>query len=155
MKPHSIYVAAVGGDDKEIAQTIWKYAGSGCDFNGNTNVIIYDENYAHPKPKYEVSFIRPGNINLHLRVRVRAGGSSFYEKAVKDAVTDIFQNRRKGKIGATVYAVDFVCGLNVIEGVTLVSVEIGTNAGNLGGYVTAPIDKIPVIRQENIQVVEE
>ncbi|MFY1028342.1 baseplate J/gp47 family protein, partial [Actinobacillus seminis] len=31
--PHSIYVAVLGGDDKEIAKTIWTFAGSGCDFN--------------------------------------------------------------------------------------------------------------------------
>ena len=37
LSPHSIYVAAIGGDDDDIAQAIYNSVSAGCDYNGNTN----------------------------------------------------------------------------------------------------------------------
>lgn len=152
IKPHSIYVAVVGGKDEEIAREIWKFAGNGCDFTGNTTVKIYDESYAHPKPSYTVSFTRPANQAVFFRVNVQAGGGSGYEQKIKDALTEYFKTRQKNRIGATVYAIDFIPALSGIDGIHLVSVEIGLSEGNYGSFITAGIDKVPVLSAGNIQV---
>ncbi|UOO77916.1 baseplate J/gp47 family protein [Neisseria sp. Dent CA1/247] len=153
LKPHSLYVAVVGGNDDEIARKIWKFAGSGCDFTGNTTVTVLDESYAHPKPSYSISFTRPSNAPIYFRVKVQSGGDLGYEKIMKDALIDAFRRRGKNKIGATIYAVDFVAPLSGMSGVNLVSVEVGLSNSNYASHVVANIDKIPVLSPENIQVV--
>lgn len=153
LKPHSLYVAVVGGKNEDIAREIWKFAGNGCDFNGNTDVTVHDEIYAHPKPSYSISFTRPASAPIYFRVKVQSGGALGYEKMMKDALVEAFKKRGKSKIGATIYAVDFVAPLAVIDGVNLISVEVGLSSGTYSSHVTANIDKIPILSSENIQVV--
>lgn len=153
LKPHSLYVAVVGGKDEDIAREIWKFAGNGCDFNGNTNVTIYDEIYSHPKPSYDISFTRPTNAPIYFRVKVQSGGQIQYEQLIKKSLLAAFGDGRKSKIGATIYAVDFVPSLAAINGVNLISVEVGLNRDNYSSHITANIDKIPVLSADNIQVI--
>lgn len=155
LKPHSLYVAAVGGKNEEIAREIWKYAGNGCDFTGNTTVTVLDESYAHPKPSYSISFTRPANAPVYFRVKVRDGGTFGYEQEVKAALLSSFRNKRKNKIGATIYAIDFAVSLASIPNLNLISVEVGFSNRSYSDRVTANIDKIPVLSSENIQVVAE
>ena len=52
---NSILVSVVGGNPEEIAKTILSKAGSGCSFNGNTEIIVTDsENYSSRPPEYTV-----------------------------------------------------------------------------------------------------
>ena len=43
LKPHSIFVAVVGGENADIAKAIYDNLSAGCDYNGNTNVDITNE----------------------------------------------------------------------------------------------------------------
>ena len=125
LKPHSIYVAAVGGSDKEIAETILRYAGSGCDFNGNTEITVYDDNYSAPKPAYQVSFMRPAELPVYFRIKVERGAALGFQTALKQAVINAFNNGQ-ARIGATLYAIGYVQPLvQAVPDIRILDVEIG------------------------------
>lgn len=65
LKPHSVYVAVVGGDDDDIARALYDTVSAGCDYNGNTEVEITDPNTGAAEI---VAFNRPAEMDVYLRV---------------------------------------------------------------------------------------
>lgn len=150
LKPHSIYVAAVGGDDTAVAEAVLRYAGSGCDFNGNTEITVYDHSYNDPKPAYQVAFMRPVELSVYFRIKIERGAFVGAETAIKQAVIAAF----KGRIGANLYAIGYVSPVvKAVPNVHVLDVEIGLSAGSMGNSVAVGIDQTPVVRAENIEVV--
>lgn len=154
LKPHSLYVAVVGGDPKEIGKTILTYAGNGCDFNGNTEVTLYDDMYLEPKPSYTISFMRPLPANVYFKVKVSKTSTIIgYEEIIRKAIVS-FNKRKKARIGSTLYATHYIS--SIIEALptsNILSVEIGNALESLGTQVTFGIDQQPIISEENIMVV--
>ena len=150
LKPHSIYVAAVGGDDTAVAEAVLRYAGCGCDFNGNTEITVYDHSYNDPKPAYQVAFMRPAELSVYFRIKIERGAFVGAETAIKQAVIASF----KGRIGANLYAIGYVAPVvQAVPNVHVLDVEIGLSAGSMGNSVAVGIDQTPVVRAENIEVV--
>ena len=150
LKPHSIYVAAVGGDDTAVAEAVLRYAGSGCDFNGNTEITVYDHSYNDPKPAYQVAFMRPNELPVYFRIKIERGAFIGADTAIKQAVIAAF----KGRIGANLYAIGYVAPVvQAVPNVHVLDVEIGLSAGSMGNSVAVGIDQTPVVRAENIEVV--
>ena len=150
LKPHSIYVAAVGGDDTAVAEAVLRYAGSGCDFNGNTEITVYDHSYNDPKPAYQVSFMRPNELPVYFRIKIERGAFIGADAAIKQAVINAF----KGRIGANLYAIRYVAPVvKAVPNVHVLDVEIGLSSGSMGNFVSVGIDQTPVVRAENIEVV--
>lgn len=150
LKPHSIYVAAVGGDATAVAETVLRYAGSGCDFNGNTEITVYDHSYNDPKPAYQVAFMRPNELPVYFRIKIERGAFIGADAAIKQAVINAF----KGRIGANLYAIRYVAPVvQAVPNVHVLDVEIGLSAGSMGNSVSVGIDQTPVVRAENIEVV--
>lgn len=150
LKPHSIYVAAVGGDDTAVAETILRCAGSGCDFNGNTEITVYDHGYSDPKPAYQVAFMRPAELPVYFRIKIERGAFPGADAAIKQAVVNAFKER----IGANLYAIRYVAPVvQAVPNVHVLDVEIGLSAGGMGNSVSVGIDQTPVVRAENIEVV--
>ena len=150
LKPHSIYVAAVGGDDTAVAEAVLRYAGSGCDFNGNTEITVYDHRYSDPKPAYQVAFMRPNELPVYFRIKIERGAFIGADTAIKQAVINAF----KGRIGANLYAIGYVAPVvQAVPNVHVLDVEIGLSAGSMGNSVAVGIDQTPVVRAENIEVV--
>ena len=150
LKPHSIYVAAVGGDDTAVAEAVLRYAGSGCDFNGNTEITVYDHSYNDPKPAYQVAFMRPNELPVYFRIKIERGAFIGADAAIKQAVINAF----KGRIGANLYAIGYVAPVvKAVPNVHVLDVEIGLSTGSMGNSVSVGIDQTPVARAENIEVV--
>nr|DAT52476.1 MAG TPA: baseplate wedge protein [Caudoviricetes sp.] len=150
LKPHSIYVAAVGGDDTAVAEAVLRYAGSGCDFNGNTEITVYDHSYNDPKPAYQVAFMRPAELPVYFRIKIERGAFIGADAAIKQAVINAF----KGRIGANLYAIRYVAPVvKAVPNVHVLDVEIGLSSGSMGNFVSVGIDQTPVVRAENIEVV--
>lgn len=66
LNPNSIYVAAVGGTDADVAHAMWTKKSPGCGYNGNTTVVVEDTSpvYNPPYPSYTVKFERPVSITI-------------------------------------------------------------------------------------------
>lgn len=108
---NSIYVAAVGGADADVAQAIWSKKSPGCSYNGNTNVTVYDTSpgYSVPFPAYTVTFQRPANLAVAFEVvianstSVPANATSLIQQALIGAFAGSDGGPRAG-IGSTLYA---------------------------------------------------
>lgn len=151
--PHSVYVAAVGGDEKEIAKTIWIYTGNGCDYNGNKQIDITDDNYQIPKPTYKIKFMRPTSTPIYFQVKVRRGAQVDYENTVKQAIINEFNNETINRIGQTLYAMEYSKAvINALTGSNLLDIDVSLTSSNYGDYVELGIDQYPTVSADNIKV---
>lgn len=62
---HWVEAMVVGGDDVEIANTIWRYKGEGIGTQGNTSVVN--------SLGYTVNFTRPTEVNIFIDLDIVAG----------------------------------------------------------------------------------
>lgn len=88
LKPHSVYVAVVGGDDDDIAQALYDTVSAGCDYNGNTDVVITD---ASTGAQETVSFNRPAEMDVYIRVRL-VSDSALTEQQIASIKTALYNN---------------------------------------------------------------
>ena len=156
LAPHSIFVAVNGGDNEEIAKTIWRYSGSGCDYNGNTAVTIYDDLYQDPKPSYEILFQRPEPVQVFFKVRVAKGAPLGYELKIQKTIAETFEKMKLSKIGATVYSADFFTAiLQNHTDVRLLDIQVSDKRSGWREAVSVGISKIPSVKASNIEIVED
>lgn len=154
---HSVYVAAVGGDDDEVAQAIWTKKDMGCSMNGNTTVTVYDDTYTDPKPSYSIKFHRPSSLPIRFAVSIvnKSTLPSNISALIKDAIISAFSGGDGGeraRIAGTIYASRFYAPVALAHSsVSILSVQVGTSTANLTS-VTAGIDQYPTIDPANITV---
>jgi hypothetical protein len=137
--PNSIYVAASGGADADVANAIWSKKSPGCGYTpGTTTIAVQDTNsgYAPPLPSYNVTFTRPTSVPIFFSVGIV---NSLYVPA--DALTEVSNaiiaafagndgGMRVARIGATVYASRFYGPIASLgTWAQIVSLQIGTGPG--------------------------
>lgn len=155
---HSIYVAAVGGTDAEVAAAIWRKKDVGCDYNGNTSVIIVDDSgYSYPQPTYTVKFERPAALPVLFAVSLVNDPSlpSDIVQRIKDAIIARFNGADgtvRERIGALILASRYYGAVvAVAPNVSLISVLIGTVTATLS-QITVGIDQKPTLSADDISV---
>lgn len=89
LKPHSVYVAVVGGDDEEIAQALYDTVSAGCDYNGNTAIEITDPNTGAVET---VLFQRPDDLPVRIMVTLVGSVDDLPADYVAQIRTAIFNN---------------------------------------------------------------
>lgn len=158
LAPHSIYVAVVGGVDADVANAIWIKKDDGCDYNGNTTVVVYDTTYSAPQPSYLVKFERPTSTPVLFAVQISKSNTlpSNITTLIQDAIIAQFTGvnpaippaRTASAItGANYYGAVIGAAPNV----TVLSVLVGITAPTLT-QVTLGIDQSPSIQASNITV---
>lgn len=154
LAPHSVYVAAVGGTDDEVAAAIWRKKDTGCDYNGNTTVTVVDDaGYSYPQPSYTVKFERPAALPIKFAVTLVNDASlpSNIVQLVKDAIIARFNGAdgtTRERIGALILASRYY---GVASNVSLISVLIGTVTPTLS-QVAVGIDQKPTLSASDISV---
>lgn len=158
MIAHSIYVAVVGGDTQEIAETIWRFKDVGADYNGNTSATVTDQSgYNVPYPTYTVKFQRPAATPIKFAVQLSNNGTlpSDIVTLVKNAIIDAFagsDGNARARIGATIYASQFYAPILALgSGVSILSLLLGTSTPTLSS-VTMGIDQAPTVTAADISV---
>ena len=155
LKPHSIFVAVVGGNKDQIADVIWRKTGNGCNYNGNIDVSIFDDSYSDPKPKYNVSFLRPAPRPVHFKVVVSASSSALEDSVRAAIVSDFSAGSNKPRIGGILYAMNFSKAvLAAIGGSVMLEIKVSADGSTWADYVTFGIDQSPTITSSHI-VIEE
>lgn len=159
LKPHSVYVAVVGGDDKDVATAIWRKKDVGCDYNGNTTVTIYDEDtgYSSP-PEYQVTFMRPSPRPVKFYVRLINSQSlpADAPEVVRQRIVETFsgagENGARERIGARIMATRYYIALSDTRVADfLVSVKVGFTAPS-GDSIQIGIDQVPTLAPSDITV---
>ena len=159
LAPHSVYVGVVGGDDEQIAQTIWTKKDLGCDYNGNTSVVVYDDSaLAAPYPQYNVVFNRPTAVPILFAVTLKASNSlpSNIEDLVKTAIISAFNGESNGfareRMASYIFASRYYSVVSAIsEYVNILSIRIGTTTAN-SNSLEMGIDQSPTVSASDIEV---
>lgn len=160
LKPHSVYVAVVGGEAQAIGNAIYTKKDLGCDMNGNTTVTVVDESYTPPQPAYTITFNRPTPLPIFFRVELTDSTSlpSNIEQLVKDAIIAQFNglapNAARIRIGGLILASKFYNAVNsTAEDVSIVSIKIGVTSPGAVDSILAGIDQAPTVDADDITVV--
>lgn len=74
---HWVEAMVVGGEDAEIANTIWRWKGEGIQTEGNTTVATFFG---------DVSFTRPTDVDMYLELDIAAGEGFTASSANEDAI---------------------------------------------------------------------
>ena len=155
---HSVYVAAVGGTDADIAAAIWRKKDLGCDTNGNTSATVVDPSgYSYPQPSYVIKFQRPAGLAVKFAVRIVNAPSlpSNIVTLVKNAIIARFNGAdgtARERIGATILASRYYGAVvAVASNVSLLDVLIGTSSPTLT-QINVGIDQRPTVSAADITV---
>ena len=166
LKPHSVYVAVVGGDDDDIAQALYDTVSAGCDYNGNTEVEITDP---YTGAVETVAFNRPAEMDVYLKVTLVADTALTSQQvtSIKTALYNNFygldssivlddQPIPRVTMNTVIYASRFPVSLynlgfsNVLE----VKVKAGAD-GVWSDSIRATLNDDPVLLTDNITIVTE
>lgn len=155
---HSIYVAVVGGASADIAQAIWSKKDTGCDYNGNTSVVVTDTSgYSAPYPTYTVKYQNPAALPVLFAVQITNNPSlpSNIVTLVKNAIIAAFNGADGGaraRTGATIFASRFYAPVSLIgPSVSILSILLGPTTPTLNSF-TVGIDQAPTVVAANISV---
>ena len=154
---NSILVSVSGGDSDEIAKKILAKAGSGCSFNGNTEITVKDtENFSSHAPEYIVKFLRPTAVPLFFRITLEDKSIMSYqdEMLIKSTIMKAMkQGETKARIGKTVIASRFICPVsNAVSKLGILSLKVGLSVDDMGEFVNLGIDQIPTTDQYQITI---
>lgn len=159
LKPHSVYVSVVGGEDADVAQAIARSKSAGSDMNGNTSYTVID---AVTGAQQLITFERPDSLRIGVRVTLVETPTtpSDIETLIKAAVvasaTGADGSVRIG-IGDTTYASRFYCVVIRVGVSDLVSIEVAVMPAD-GDPVWEPsvsseIDQLPTISADDVSVI--
>ncbi len=160
LAPHSIYVAAYGGNELAVATAIWSKKPPGCSYNGNTTVTVYDSNsgYEAPYPSYSVSYEIPTALPIYFAVTmvnsaaVPSNGAALVQAAIISAFAG-GDGGPRARIGATIFALRFYSPIVALGSwAQVVSIQIGTTSSPALNELTVGIDYIPTIVSADIAV---
>lgn len=158
IKPHSIYVAVVGGSNEAIAQAIWRKKDGGCDLNGNTSVLVQDKDgYSFPYPEYTITFNRPTPTPVKFAVQIANSTAlpSTIIQDVKNAITATFTGEngaQRARIGGKIFASNFYAAVAQISAaVSIIQIKVGLTTANLDS-IDIGIDQYPTIDDADITV---
>ena len=152
---HSVYVAVVGGIDVDVASAIWNKKDVGCDYNGNTSVVVTDTSgYSYPYPTYTVKFERPSFLAIKFAVSIVNDPSlpSDVVTVVKNAIIARFNGTDgtiRERIGSTIFASRYYGSVG--NGIGVISILIGTATPTLA-QVPVGIDQKPTLSASDIAV---
>ena len=156
--PHSVYVAAVGGADADVAAAIWKKKDVGCDYNGNTTATVTDASgYSYPQPTYTVKFERPAALPVKFAIRIVNDATlpSTVVALIKSAVLARFNGEdgtTRERIGATILASRYYGAVvGAADNISLLDILIGTVTPNAAN-IPVGIDQRPTLDAADISV---
>lgn len=130
LPPKSVECVILGGDDNDIAQTVWAVKGGGIEYVGNTTVTIVDsENQVQ-----QVKFSRPVNLYIFVKVQLNLSSGGYYpddgDERIKQSILDqinkleLNQDVLYQSFYSSVYDVGGVISANITCGGTLIESEI-------------------------------
>lgn len=157
---NSVYVAAAGGAEADVASAIYQKKSLGCSYNGNTSYTLTDTSSpaGPPYPSYTVKYEVPTQVPIYIAVDIVNSSSlpSNIVSLIQTAVLNAFSGADGGiraRIAATLLASRYYAGVvGVAAGIELISVYIGTSASPTGTSVAMGIDQQPTLTSAHITV---
>lgn len=156
--PHSLYVAVIGASDDDVAVAIWNKKDVGCNYNGNTSVVVTDPNYAPPQPTYTVKFERPPALPIKFAVSIQNSASlpANIVVLVQNAIIAAFNGTdglsTRTIMGGQLLASRFYGPIQLIGNeVSTLSILLGSSTPTLTALLIG-IDQFPTVQASDISV---
>ena len=130
INPHSILVAIVGGEDEQIAQTIYQRKDAGCGTTGSYQVSFTDSRFYNATYVYNI--VRPQNQALKVKI-----------EGANDRVS----------LASTVYASRFYAAIQSATAVPVASIQVALGSGAFGSSVQIPANVEPTIQESDVSLV--
>lgn len=131
----SLYVAAVGGEDEDVARAIWRKKAPGCGYNGNTTVNVEDTSgvYSTPYPTYAVTFERPDSLAVLFAVvlqdnaQIPANATELIQAAIMTAFAG-GDGGSRARIGSNILASRYYAAVASLgTWAQVLSISLGSN----------------------------
>lgn len=154
---HSLYVAIVGGTDADVANAIWTKKNDGSNMNGNTTVVVFDNNYSFPRPQYNIKFERPPALPIKFAIQIVNSPSlpANIVQLTKDAVIASFNGTdgtARVRIASLLLAAKFYGPVAKLgPEVSVVSILLGSVTPTLTSQQIG-IDQAPTVQASDIAV---
>lgn len=162
LKKNSVYIAAVGGLDADVAEAIWRKKMPGCDMNGNTVVAVEDTTgYSAPYPSYNITFERPSSLAIMFKVTMVNGAQvpSDVVTQVQNALLSAFAGGDGGvraRIGSTIYASRYVTPILALGfWAQIASIEVGSAndpAARVSGSISGSVLTVTAVSSGTLAV---
>lgn len=151
---NSIVVSVVGGNNYDVARAAFIKAGTGCSWNGNTNVTVIAEGYDHTPPTYPIKILRPDFLDIYVKLIVidKDVISFTTETEVKDFILNsAASGENRVRIGKTFIPNDYSCGLPKIG---LKSIVASLDGLTWSDSLEIGIDQYPSLNSFRISIEE-
>lgn len=115
MVPNSVYLCIDGGDESQIAEALKATKTLGANFNGSVSVTIVDSISGQD---YSIKFDRPEEINLFVRVTVKAStlnAQSIIPDALMEANAGNIEGADPLAVGVDVSPFELAAAINFVE----------------------------------------
>lgn len=157
---NSILVSVVGGTDYDIAWQALVKAGTGCSFNGNTEVTVYDtDTFPVDPPDYQIKFLRPATVAVKFRVKVEDIAAMSYEdeQAIKNAILNALKTgKTRARIAQNIRAAQYIPVVVAASDLNIVDLEISINGGTTWlNAAQLGVDQFPNTTAFDITVVDD
>ena len=152
---HSIAVCIVGGDDKAIAETIFRRKSAGCGTVGTTQVTYVDTE--HFNASYTYNIVRPTAVALKIQVNFFADSmdAETQSKVKKALISDFLGelSNPRVKLATTVYASRFYRCIQSVTDSPINQILLGLDSLGLATSIDVPADESPTLSEESISLV--
>lgn len=156
---HSIWACVDGGTDEDVADQMLEAKGGGSNWNGAITVNVVEPSSGQ---SYPVKFDRPDEIDILVRVTVRAMGTTFdVENTTKAAVIAYANGEIDGEdgfiVGGDVSPFEIAGAINITSpGIYVTLLEIAYDTGS-PTYVTTSLaialNEVARVKESDIQVI--
>lgn len=146
---YQFLVSILGGDDAEIAETIWKNTPQGIASFGTTTVVHTDDQ-GFPQ---DVKFTRPSDVEIYFKVDITTDSSfpGTGSTDIKNAIVEYGQENFK--ISDDVIRTKFYTPINTVPGITSIDLRIGLSASPTGtANLTIDLDEVSRYDTSRVEV---
>lgn len=154
INPHSILISIVGGEDGEIAKTIYQRKDAGCGTTGDYQVSYTDENFYNATYTYNI--VRPESQALKIKVTFFGSSMNPTEKnlVIQSLINDVTGGGANDRVSlaSTVYASRFYSAIQSSTTAPIASIEVTLGSGTFGSSVQIPANIEPTIDEEDISI---
>lgn len=154
INPHSILISIVGGEDEEIAKTIYQRKDAGCGTTGDYQVSYTDENFYNATYTYNI--VRPESQALKIKVTFFGSSMNPTEKnlVIQSLITDVTGGGANDRVSlaSTVYASRFYSVIQNSTTAPIASIEVALGTGTLASSIQIPADIEPTISESDITI---
>lgn len=155
-----VYVAVVGGSDSDVAKAIYQRKNGGCNLDGNTTVVVTDDEsgVAFPYPTYDIQFERPAALAVKFLVQIKSSTAlpSSLEQLVRQSVLDTFNgadnSQSRARVGGVIFASSYYSGVTAISpSILILSIKVGTALANADSLEIG-VEQAPTLVSADIEV---